>query len=203
MTRAKSQAPIVERINYLEAVISSDRFLQMRGVGNELPFFICPFDPTEAVAMETARRQLIQRLTSRGIGVLEIDLYSLVIEVLQTRGIWERILEVETTVSKADFKELLQGVLDPETHLTPVIAERIRTTQYDTLFLSGVGEIFPYLRSHNILNNLHRIAQERPLVMFFPGDYTSSPETGESLDLFGRLRDDKYYRAFNIYDYTV
>jgi len=36
-------------------------------------------------------------------------------------------------------------------------------------------------------------------VIFFPGEYTHSVEAGVSLDLFGRLRDDKYYRAFNIY----
>ncbi|WP_261863114.1 DUF1788 domain-containing protein [Psychrobacter sp. JCM 18900] len=34
---------------------------------------------------------------------------------------------------------------------------------------------------------------------FFPGAYTHSLESGASLDLFGRLHDDKYYRAFNIY----
>jgi len=36
-------------------------------------------------------------------------------------------------------------------------------------------------------------------VMFFPGTYTQSLESGASLDLFGRLDHDKYYRAFNIY----
>jgi hypothetical protein len=38
------------------------------------------------------------------------------------------------------------------------------------------------------------------MVMFFPGDYSHSLEEGASLDLFGRLHDDKYYRAFNIFD---
>jgi hypothetical protein len=39
--------------------------------------------------------------------------------------------------------------------------------------------------------------------MFFPGAYTQSLENGASLDLFGLLHDDKYYRAFNIYSYEV
>jgi hypothetical protein len=71
------------------------------------------------------------------------------------------------------------------------------------LFIAGVGEVFPYIRSHNVLNNLQKAAKLRPTVLFFPGDYSHSIEAGASLDLFGRLRDDKYYRAFNIYDYQV
>ena len=70
---------------------------------------------------------------------------------------------------------------------------------FDLMFISGVGEVFPYIRSHNILNNLQSTAKDKPTVMFFPGEYTQCKLDGSSLDLFGRLRDDKYYRAFNIY----
>jgi len=74
---------------------------------------------------------------------------------------------------------------------------------YEVMFLSGVGEIYPYIRSHTVLNNLQSTAKQQPTILFFPGTYTHSPEIGASLDLFGRLRDDKYYRAFNILHYNV
>jgi hypothetical protein len=54
-----------------------------------------------------------------------------------------------------------------------------------------------------VLNNLQSTAKDKPTVMFFPGTYTHSLETGSSLDLFGRLHDDKYYRAFNIFHYEA
>jgi hypothetical protein len=106
---------------------------------------------------------------------------------------------MEETVTKDQLKELLQGVLDPEGHLVPAIASKLSGTEFDVLFLSGVGEVFPYIRSHNVLNNLQSTAKEKPTVLFFPGSYTHSLESGASLDLFGRLHDDKYYRAFNIF----
>ena len=109
------------------------------------------------------------------------------------------MLEIDPTVPKARFKELLQGVLDPETHLVPAIAERLSAHPCDVLFITGVGEVFPYIRSHNVLNNLQSTAKAQPTLLFFPGTYTQSLESGASLDLFGRLHDDKYYRAFNIY----
>jgi hypothetical protein len=149
--------------------------------------------------MDRLRRQLIQHLEQKGVQVLEINLYDLAIELLQARGIWDQVLDVEPTVGKDELKELLQGVLDPESHLVPAIAERLAAHTFDILFISGVGEVFPYIRSPNVLNNLQSTAKEKPTVMFFPGLYTQSQLSGASLDLFGRLHDDKYYRAFNIY----
>ncbi len=110
---------------------------------------------------------------------------------------------MEGTVSKEQLKELLQGVLDPEAHLVPAIASKLANTDFEVLFLSGVGEVFPYIRSHNVLNNLQSVAKEKPTIMFFPGVFTHSLESGASLDLFGRLHDDKYYRAFNIFHCEV
>jgi len=194
-----AKMPMQDRFQHLFAVISGPRFLKKQGLGNEVPFFICPFKLEESVEMERIERQLINRLEQAGVRILEINLYDLSIEILKDRGIWEQILEMEESVSKGEFKELLQGVLDPEAHLTPAIASKLAGTDFDVLFLSGVGEVFPYIRSHNVLNNLQSTAKEKPTVMFFPGAYTHSLESGASLDLFGRLHDDKYYRAFNIF----
>lgn len=199
MTTDIARMPMQDRLQHLFAVISGRRFLNKQGLGNEVPFFICPFRPEESVEMERLQRQLANRLEQAGIRILEINLYDLSIAILKERDIWEQILQMEETVSKEQLKELLQGVLDPEAHLVPAMASKMASTDFDVLFLSGVGEVFPYIRSHNILNNLQSTAKEKPTVMFFPGAYTHSLESGASLDLFGRLHDDKYYRAFNIF----
>jgi hypothetical protein len=143
--------------------------------------------------------QLVKQLANMGIRVLKINLYDLIIDLLQKRGVWERVLEIEPTISKDELKELLQGVLDPEHQLVPAIVQKMQQETYDVMFITGVGEVFPYIRSHTVLNNLQSVATDKPTVMFFPGEYTQSLEHGASLDLFGRLHDDKYYRAFNIY----
>jgi hypothetical protein len=188
---------------HLLAVISSQRFLNKQGLGNEVPFFICPYAADEAVAMDAMRANLINQLGTRGVRALEINLYDLSIAMLRQRGIWDKALEVEPNVSKAELQELLQGVLDPEDHLIPEIAARLAREDFAVLFLSGVGEVYPYIRSHNVLNNLQSTAKDKPTVMFFPGTYTFSAAKGASLDLFGMLHDDKYYRAFNILHYEI
>lgn len=192
-------SPIPERFEHLYRLISSERFLKKQGLGNEVPFFICPYQPEDDVEMNRLERQLIKQLDQHGISVLHIDLYDLTIEMLKERGVWERILKSEEQIPKEKLVELLQGVLDPENHLIPAIATKMEHASFDVMFLTGAGEIFPYIRSHNILNNLQSTAKDKPTILFFPGRYTHSLEGGASLELFGRLHDDKYYRAFNIY----
>jgi len=188
-----------ERFKHLQKLISSERFLKKQGLGNEVPFFICPYPPQDAFKMERLQNQLVNKLSQSGIQILEINLYDLAVEILKKNDDWEWYLEEESKMTKEELKEELQSILDIETVLVPEIADRIRQEKHDVIFMSGIGEVYPYIRSHNVLNNLQSIAKDHPLVMFFPGEYTHSLESGASLDLFGRLHDDKYYRAFNIY----
>jgi hypothetical protein len=194
------KSPIATRFDHLLNVISSQRFLRMEGIGKEVPFFVVPYCPTEHLEIEAIRGQLINKLRHKGIRVLEINLYDLSKELMDVEGDWQHWIDNEVTTSKVDLLEALQNLTDAETKLAPAIASKISESEFDVLFLSGVGEVFPYIRSHTVLNNLQSVAKSHPMVMFFPGDYSHSLEDGASLDLFGRLHDDKYYRAFNIFE---
>lgn len=192
-----------ERAEHLFRVVTSERFLTKQGLGNEVPFFICPYKAVDGLSMMQDRKALVTRIEHVGVKVLDLSLYDLSLDILRDRGILDEILESEPDMEKGELKEMLQGVLDPQTHLIPRIGAAIEATPHDVIFLSGVGEVYPYIRSHNVLNNLQSTAKDRPTVLFFPGSYTHALATGASLDLFGRLHDDKYYRAFNIMNYEV
>jgi len=194
---------ISDRYEHLLNVMSSERFKNKEGLGNEVPFFICPFKPKETVAVEKLHHQLANKLTQSGTPILEINLYDLAIDILKENDDWNYYLDEEEAMSKDRFKEELQSILDIETVFTPEIEKKMKEYDFDIMFITGVGEVFPYIRSHNILNNLQKIAKEKPTVMFFPGDYKHSLQSGASLELFEKLRDDKYYRAFNIFHYEV
>jgi hypothetical protein len=192
-----------ERAEHLYRVITSERFLTKQGLGNEVPFFICPFPAEEGLTMIEDRLDLVERIGHAGVTALDLSLYEISLGLLEERGILEDVLAAEPDMEKSELRELLQGVLDVHEHLIPKIAEAIAAQPHDVIFLSGVGEVYPYIRSHNVLNNLQSTAKDKPTVLFFPGSYTHSTATGGSLDLFGLLHDDKYYRAFNILNYEV
>jgi hypothetical protein len=192
-----------QRVEHLFEVVTSQRFLTKQGLGNEVPFFICPFPAEEGLSMNEDRRALVTRITHAGVKVLDLSLYDLSLGILEERGILDQVLEIEPDSEKSEIRELLQSVLDPTANLIPKIGQAIADTPHDVIFLSGVGEVYPYIRSHNVLNNLQSTAKDKPTVLFFPGSYTHALATGASLELFGRLHDDKYYRAFNILNYEV
>ncbi len=199
----KSSITAKQRVEHLFKVVTSQRFLTKQGLGNEVPFFICPFPAEEGLSMNADRRDLVTRITHAGVKVLDLSLYDLSLGILEERGILDQVLEIEPESDKSEIRELLQSVLDPKANLIPRIGDAIADTPHDVIFLSGVGEVYPYIRSHNVLNNLQSTAKDKPTVLFFPGSYTHALATGASLELFGRLHDDKYYRAFNILNYEV
>jgi len=189
--------------DHLYEVASSEWFLERRGLNNEVPFFICPFQPAYSVEMKRVTSQLKSRLRQNGVAVLEVNLFELSIELIEERELLGRTFEMEKSVGKDRLLPALRSLLDPEQHLVPRIAQIASKSKFDVLFLSGVGEVFPFIRSHNVLNNLQSTMKECPTVMFFPGSYQHELATGASLDLFGLLTDDRYYRAYNILTYKV
>ena len=44
------------------AVLSSDRFLRMEGLGNEVPFFIWPYPPEQELEVQSANSRIVDRL---------------------------------------------------------------------------------------------------------------------------------------------
>jgi hypothetical protein len=189
---------LTKQEEHLLAVLSGKRFLQMEGLGNEVPFFIYPYPPEDALSVAQAKKRIKNKLGNKGIGVREVNLYDLSVEILKERGVWERVLAAEPDQDKEDFRELIQGMLDPQLHLAPAIRAKVDDGEFQILFLTGIGEVFPYIRSHNVLNNLQSVVKGKPMLMFFPGRYEQSDTLGSSLVLFGRLKDDQYYRAKNI-----
>lgn len=190
---------LMRQEEHLFAVLSGKRFLRMEGLSNEVPFFIYPYPPEHALEVARGKKRIKTRLsTEKGIQVREINLYDLSVEILKERGDWEEVLDVEPTVDKAEFTEVLRSMFNPQQHLASAIAAKIADGGFDIFFLSGIGEVFPYIRSHNVLNNLQSVVTGRPMLMFFPGRYEQSDTQGSSLVLFGRLKDDQYYRAKNI-----
>ena len=195
---------LADRFSKLEQVLSSQKFLNKEGISGEVPFFIFAYDAAYENHVEAESKRLLSRLENSGISLLEINLYDLVVEIIRDRGKWERLLASEANTNKEKFKTQLQNLTDVETKLMPRMASTIEASPgLQLLFITGVGLVYPYIRTHNVLNNLQKVAKDYPTLLFFPGEYSHTEGRGSSLDLFGDLNEDKYYRAFNIEDYLL
>ena len=189
----------IENFKHLLNILSSERFLKMKIRFNEVPFFIADYSIEKQDEMLDVIEKLKTNLKDKNIKILDINLYDLSIEILKKNGDWDWYIENETTRSKDVLKEEFQSILDVQDVISPAIKEKIQT-EYDILFITGVGEVYPYIRSHSILDNIMNFAKTKPMLMFFPGEYTMLEDTSSNLKLFSVLSDDKYYRATNIYE---
>lgn len=184
---------IASKFEHIYKKISTDSFLNKEALGGEIPFFIAPYKAEQELEVKDAIQRLIKKLDTMGIPVIEINLYDLVCDILEEKGGMERMFRVEKAKSKEKFLKALQSTLNIHQILMPRINDMIVNSKAKIYFLTGIGLVYPFIRSHNILNNLQNVAKEAPTLAFFPGDYD-----GHSLNLFGLLKDDNYYRAFNI-----
>ena len=63
----------------------------------------------------------------------------------------------------------------------------------DVLMLTGVGEVFPFMRIHTLLEDLYSYFSDVPILVMYPGEFD-----GRHVKLFNRLKPNDYYRAFNV-----
>ncbi|HNI03754.1 MAG TPA: DUF1788 domain-containing protein [Flavobacteriales bacterium] len=111
---------------------------------------------------------------------------------LKHRKLLDKVIQMQAEKGDEVLKKALAGPLH-ETKLASRFAEVAQPQEHDLVIVSGVGSVWPLLRSHSLLNNLQPVMGKTPLVMFYPGRYD-----GQSLRLFGKLKNNNYYRAFKL-----
>jgi hypothetical protein len=193
-----SSADVAKWEDHIFAVMAGKRFRNMEGLNGEIPFYLYPFEPQDALEVAASTKRIKSKLAQRGIEVAEVNLYELTVEILKKRNVWEDLIALEVSTSKQDLREGLRAMLDPGDKLSPAIQAKLAEQPFDIFFLSGIGEVFPFIRSHNVLNNIQSFASDKPMLMLFPGSYEQSKNLGSSLVLFGTVHDDNYYRAKDI-----
>lgn len=191
----------------LVAVLGDPNFLTARGIGNEVPLFIQPYDPAQEDALRRTVETIASRLRTSGITVVTLDLFDLVLEELEERGFLQDLLENEPHFEKIELLETLQNLSDPNTHLVPRLVRKLGGEETQLALVTGSGRVYPFLRTHSVLEALQPAMPDHPVVFFFPGEYVQDPNGGSHLRLFGRetgqVITTPYYRAINLDHYRL
>ena len=140
-----------------------------------------------------------------------VDLFDMVLDLISSSGRLERAVKSESAMSKRKMLEMLNNMSDPQTQLIPRLSQIIGAPDIKVSLIKGVGHVYPFLRTHTILESLQPAMMKHPVVMFFPGEYTHEESGASQLRLFGQLIDPPqshrftkaYYRAFNLDHYRI
>ena len=184
-----------QRLNQILPRITSEDFLQNRGLGNEIGFWIFDYPPEEELAMRDFLASVVEPALSKHQPPLRfatINLLELVVGVLEERKLLDKAIDMQAGQGDEKTLESLRRVLK-EDKLAERIVKQHNPDELDFVMLTGVGAVYPMLRTHTLLSALHPWMKHTPLLMFFPGRYD-----GYSLRLFNKLSEDHYYRAFRL-----
>lgn len=169
-----------------------------KNLGGELRLFIQPIPNKGQTELNGQVKRLINRLAKQGKTAIAIDLYALSMAMLEEEGVLETILEEEASIDPDDIAATIDSILDIKSALIPRISEMISESDPQFVFITEVGRVFPFVRSHGILNNLDELAKQNNLILFFPGAYNNL-----HLSLFGTISDENYYRGHNLDEIKV
>ena len=187
---------LAERLNKVEEMIARPSFRENKGLGNEVGYYIFDYPPKDELTIRSRVEYIRKKYedSSDGFQVVVFDLYDIMIEILKEKGYLEKCFELERNKGLDRVIRAVGNTLritDADSLIVKYIQER--TPDNSVVFIIGIGKCYPLLRSHTVLNNLHQVIDQVPVVMFYPGKYD-----GQELILFGEVKDDNYYRAFKL-----
>jgi len=189
---------IYQRLDEIIQRITKESFRENTGLGNEIGYYIFDYEPRYEMLVREHVHFLIQKINDGDYGfhIKEFDLYEIMLELLETKGYLEKNFMMEQVKgSEFVFNATKRALRLTEKDDLIIQYIRDRVVKGDVVFITGVGKVWPIIRSHTVLNNLHQVLDEVPVIMFFPGVYD-----GLELVLFEEIKDDNYYRAFKLVD---
>ncbi|MBD5149891.1 MAG: DUF1788 domain-containing protein [Oscillibacter sp.] len=179
-----------ERLDSLRGLIQSREFLEGTGLSNEVNIRIFCYDPKDEMAVRHFTEKLMtdQSLTCH---LVEYNLYKVFLSICDDKRITERIPSQEEKKGK-------QFILDQMTRMANNMAF-IGKMQYephepgDVILVTGIGEAFPFIRVHSLLDAMQPHFSDVPILIMYPGTFD-----GRYVKLFDKLKPNPYYRAFNV-----
>ena len=180
---------IKERFDNLRIHIQEPEFLAGKGLSNEVNIRIFCYDAEDEMIV----RQFIDQVTtdqSIGCNLVECNLYKTFLSLCDDIDIMDAIPEMEETDGRDFLLEQLHSAIGE--------GEFIEKIQYaphrpgDVLMLTGVGDVFPFMRVHSLLEALQPHFGDIPILVMYPGTFD-----GSYVRLFDKLTPNPYYRAFN------
>lgn len=183
-------ADISTRLDEVRSRIQETEFLEGKGLSNEVNIHIFCYHPSEEMAVRRFVASLHED-TGLACRVVEMNLYEEFLAICERKRILGGIAGMEARKGKEFLLRQLYSIATEKEFITQM--QYAPHQRGDVLMLTGVGEVFPFMRVHKLLEAMQPYFSDIPILVMYPGEFD-----GHQLKLFSQLRPNDYYRAFNI-----
>lgn len=179
---------IKERLDKLREDIQKPDFLEGKGLSNEVNIRIFCYDPKEEMIVRHFVEQIVVDQTL-SCHLIEYNLYKTFLSICDEKRITKGAPAMEKKKGKEYLKTQIQRFANNKTFVS-----KMQYTPHehgDVVILTGVGEVFPFMRIHSLLEAMQPEFPDVPILVLYPGTYN-----GHAVRLFDKLQPNPYYRAF-------
>ena len=181
---------INKRLDSLKLEIQKPEFLEGKGISNEVNIRIFCYDAADEMIVRHFTEQLIVD-QSLDCHLIERNLYKVFLSICDDKRITDKASQMEEKRGKDFLLKNLQKFANNKSFVEKMQYEPHEPG--DVLLLTGVGEVFPFMRIHSLLEALQPEFSDIPILVMYPGKYD-----GRFVRLFDQLEPNPYYRAFNM-----
>ncbi|MGI1944761.1 DUF1788 domain-containing protein [Shewanella glacialipiscicola] len=192
--RQESKVSLLTRLDAIEERLKSDSFLNNQELGGEIGFYIFDYSPQYELMIRDQLESTLGKLERQGYRLLHLNLFEEIIEMLQNRKLLDKAFEMEIQKGTEALSKALKGPLE-QGRVASQLSDKVQSLQPQFVVLSGLGQCWPLLRGHSLLNALHAKMAQIPLVLMYPGRYTGLELYPFDFDS-AEISQANYYRAF-------
>lgn len=181
---------LLERLDNLRAQIQTPEFLEGKGLSNEVNIRIFCYEAKDEMAIRHFTEKLVTD-QSLNCHLIEYNLYRVFLSICEDKRIKDRVAAQEEKRGKQFILNQMERMANA--------AAFVGKMQYsphekgDVILITGVGEAFPFIRVHALLEAMQPYFNDVPILVLYPGSFD-----GRYVTLFDKLEPNPYYRAFNM-----
>ena len=181
---------IKERLDSLRGLVQNQEFLEGKGLSNEVNIRIFCYAPKDEMIVRHFTEKLATD-TNLSCHIIEYNLYHVFLSICDDKRITTKIPSQEDTKGSKFILGHLERIAKNVTFIEKMKYEPHNIG--DVILITGVGEAFPFIRVHSLLDAMQPHFSDVPILVMYPGTFD-----GRYVKLFDKLTPNPYYRAFNL-----
>lgn len=189
----KENSTINERLQKLtDEIFANSNYISEIKSKNKLNFMIFTYDPKDEVLVDYYARNLKANFTEV-VNPVVYNLYDVFISICRDLDILDSVTDYETSEGSRSLLNVIYKTVSVDDFVNKMSYSPHNDS--DVVVIYGVGDVFPFLRLHVLLESMHTNFSDVPVLIFYPGEFS-----GYQLKLFNKLTPSDYYRAVKFID---
>lgn len=181
---------IDERLDRVRELLKTSDFIEGNGLSNEVNIRIFCYEAKYEMRVRHFVNQILTDQTLK-CNLKENNLFDIFLACCKDKRIINRLAIMEENKGKDNLQKQIEKAIPVQSYVDKVCEQQPK--RGDVILITGVGDVFPFMRIHMLLEALQPRVGEVPILVMYPGTFD-----GRYVKLFNCLPANPYYRAFNV-----